>query len=66
MTTFEIKVNGEDRFVGEGVCAITLATDRLTHPKSDRVSLLVGVGEAADYEVQYLGAELAPAESDGD
>jgi hypothetical protein len=62
MVAFEISVNGQRRFVGEDVTAITLAADRVARRKADRVSLHVGVGEPGERQVQYLGADLEPGD----
>jgi len=62
MVAFEITVNGERRFVGDGVTAITLAADRVARRKADRVSLHVGIGEPGERQVQYLGADLGPGD----
>jgi hypothetical protein len=62
MATFEIRVNGERRFSGREVTAITLAVDPLSPPKRERISVIVGVGDPLDPEVQYLGSDLVPGD----
>ena len=62
MATFEILVNGERRFVGEDVTAITLAADWVSRREAERVSLHVGVGEPDERQVHYLGADLVPGD----
>ena len=62
MAAFEILVNGERRFVGEDVTAITLAADSVARRNAERVSLHVGVGEPEDRQVHYLGADLGPGD----
>ena len=62
MAAFEISVNGERRFVGDDVKAITLVSDRVAHRLGERISVHVGVGEPGDAEVQYLGADLRPGD----
>lgn len=62
MVAFEITVNGQRRFVGNDVTAITLAADWVARRKADRVSLHVGVGEPGERQVQYLGADLGPGD----
>jgi hypothetical protein len=62
MVAFEISVNGQPRFVGDDVTAITLAADWVARRKADRVSLHVGVGEPGERQVQYLGADLGPGD----
>jgi hypothetical protein len=62
MAAFEIRVNGQHRFVGEPVGAITLVADGAAGGKTERVYLHVGIGEAGDYEVQYLGGDLRPGD----
>jgi hypothetical protein len=62
MAAFEISVNGERRFVGADVKAITLASDWVARRQGERVSVHVGVGERGDVEVQYLGADLRPGD----
>jgi hypothetical protein len=62
MAAFEITVNGERRFVGEDVKAVTLVADWVAHRQGERISVHVGVGEPGDVEVQYLGADLQPGD----
>jgi hypothetical protein len=62
MAVFEISVNGKLRFVGEEISAITLSSNCLVFGKTERVYLHVGIGEAGDYEVQYLGGDLQPGD----
>jgi len=62
MAAFEISVNGERRFVGDDVTAITLAADWVARRRADRVSLHVGLGDAGNRLVQYLGADLGPGD----
>jgi hypothetical protein len=62
MAAFEILVNGERRFIGEDVTAITLAADWVSRREGDRVSLHVGVGGPEERRVQYLGADLLPGD----
>jgi hypothetical protein len=62
MAAFEISVNGQRRFVGDDVTAITLAADWVARRKADRVSLHVGLGEPGERLVQYLGADLGPGD----
>jgi hypothetical protein len=62
MVAFEISVNGQRRFVGDDVTAITLGADWVARRKADRVSLHVGVGEPGERQVQYLGADLGPGD----
>jgi hypothetical protein len=62
MAIFEISVNGERRFVGEGVKAVTLVSDPVARRQADRVSLHVGVGGPGEREVQYLGSDLHPGD----
>jgi len=62
MVAFEISVNGQRRFADDDITAITLATDWVARRNSDRVSLHVGVGEAGERQVQYLGADLGPGD----
>ena len=62
MAAFEIRVNGERRFVGQDVTAITLGVDLLDPEKPERISMIVGVGEPGAHEVQHLGADLAPGD----
>src|SRR5213594_5197093 len=62
MAAFEISVNGERRFVGDQVKAITLAAEWVARRKADRVSVHVGVGEPGQDQIQYLGADLRPGD----
>jgi hypothetical protein len=62
VAAFEISVNGKRRFVGEDVRAITLAADSVTNRGVEKVYLHVGVGEAGEWEVQYLGRDLRPGD----
>jgi hypothetical protein len=62
MAAFEILVNGERRFIGEAVTAITLAADWVSRRNASRVSLHVGVGEPGERQVQLLGADLGPGD----
>jgi hypothetical protein len=62
MAAFEISVNGERRFVGDDVKAITLVSDWVANRQGERISVHVGVGEPGDVEVQYLGADLRPGD----
>src|SRR5215510_4977356 len=62
MAAFEISVNGQRRFVGAEVTAITLAADWVARRRADRVSLHVGLGEPGARVVQYLGADLTPGD----
>jgi len=62
MAAFEISVNGQLRFVGEEVSAITLAADSVADGAVERVYLHVGIGEVGDCEVQYLGGDLRPGD----
>ncbi len=62
MAAFEISVNGERRFVGEYVKAITLAADWVAHRQGERISVHVGAGGHGEVEVQYLGADLRPGD----
>jgi hypothetical protein len=62
MAIFEISVNGERRFAGEGVKAVTLFSDPVARRQADRVSLHVGVGGQGEREVQYLGSDLHPGD----
>jgi hypothetical protein len=62
MAAFEIRVNGQHRFVGEPVGAITLAADSVAAGRTERVYLHVGIGEGGEYEVQYLGGDLRPGD----
>jgi hypothetical protein len=62
MATFEIRVNGERRFAGSEVTAITLSIDPLSPPKRERISVIVGVGDPLEPEVQYLGSDLLPGD----
>jgi len=62
MASFEISVNGERRFVGDYVQAITLVAEWVAHRRGDRVSVHVGVGDPGENEIQYLGADLRPGD----
>jgi len=62
MTRFEISVNGECRFVGDDVKAITIVSDRAARRDAERVSVHVGVGTPGDRQVQYLGSDLGPGD----
>lgn len=62
MAIFEISVNGERRFVGESVKAVTVVSDPVAHSQADRVSLHVGVGGPGQRAVQYLGSDLHPGD----
>jgi len=55
---FEIRVNGEQRFRGDNVTAVTLVTERVGRRASDRVMLHVGEGAAPEREVHHFGADL--------
>jgi ClpX C4-type zinc finger len=56
---FEIRVNGEHRFRGDNVTAVTLVSERVGRRACDRVLLHVGEGEAPEREIHHLGADLA-------
>jgi hypothetical protein len=56
---FEVRVNGEERFRGDNVTAVTLVSDRVARRGYNRVSLHVGEGEQGEREVHHLGADLA-------
>lgn len=58
MITFEIRVNGEERFSGDGVNAVTLVSDWIARRGRTRVQLHVGAGDPGDQEVHHLGADL--------
>jgi len=58
LVTFEIRVNGERRFLGDSVTAITLVADFLPRRRADRVTVHVGKGGEGEREVQYLGSDL--------
>jgi hypothetical protein len=62
MATFEISVNGERRFMGNDVTAITVVSDWVERRLADRVSVHVGVGGPGEREVQYLGSDLRPGD----
>jgi hypothetical protein len=62
MAVFEISVNGQHRFVGEQISAITLSSNCLADGETEKVYLHIGIGEAGDYEVQYLGGDLRPGD----
>src|SRR5262249_8799272 len=62
MAAFEIRVNGQHRFIGEQVGAITLSADSVADGATERVYLHVGIGEAGEYDVQYLGGDLRPGD----
>lgn len=62
MAAFEITVNGERRFAGEAVKAITLVADWVPGRQGERISVHLGVGEPGEVEVQYLGADLKPGD----
>jgi hypothetical protein len=62
VVTFEISVNGERRFVGDDVKAITVVADWIARRQVDRVSVHVGVGGPGEREVQYLGSDLHPGD----
>jgi len=62
MAVFEISVNGQLRFAGEEVSAITLAADSVAEGAVERVYLHVGIGEVGDCEVQYLSGDLRPGD----
>jgi len=62
MAVFEISVNGEHRFAGEWISAVTLSSNCLADGKTERVYLHIGIGEAGEYEVQYLGGDLRPGD----
>lgn len=62
MVAFEISVNGERRFVGDDVRAITLVADWVARKRTDRVSVHVGVGPPEDREIQHFGSDLRPGD----
>ena len=62
MATFEISVNGERRFVGDDVKAITIVSDWISRKQLERVSVHVGVGGPGRREVQHLGSDLHPGD----
>jgi hypothetical protein len=62
LVRFEVTVNGERRFVGDDVRAITVVSDRARRGDAERVSVHVGAGEPGQREVQYLGSDLAPGD----
>jgi hypothetical protein len=62
MVSFEISVNGERRFVGDDVRAITVVTEWITRRQDDRVSVHVGLGGAGERAIQHLGADLHPGD----
>lgn len=62
MVTFEISVNGERRFVGDDVRAITVVSEWIARRRADRVSVHVGVGGPEERAVQYLGSDLHPGD----
>ena len=57
MVVFEVAVNGERRFIGEDVTAITLVSEFLARRKADRVSMHIGTGQG-EHEVHHLDASL--------
>jgi hypothetical protein len=58
VATFEISVNGERRFVGDDVKAVTIVSDWISRKQLDRISVHVGVGGPGEREVHYLGSDL--------
>lgn len=62
MATFEISVNGERRFVGDDVKAITVVCDWIERRRADRISVHVGVGGPGERDVQHLGSDLYPGD----
>jgi hypothetical protein len=62
MRAFEIKLNGEKRFAGDFVTAITISVDEVPRTKSERLLIHVGVGGPEDQRIQHLGADLKPGD----
>jgi ClpX C4-type zinc finger protein len=58
MVFFEIRVNGERRFAGDDVKAITVVSDPVRRREVDRVTVHVGCGGSGGREVQYFGSDL--------
>jgi hypothetical protein len=62
MAVFEIKVNGQQRYRGDDVTAITLAADRLGRRETERVAMHVGTGGPGERETHYLATNLVPGD----
>jgi hypothetical protein len=62
MAVFEIKVNGEHRFEGDDVTAITLVSDVVGRRPTERIALHVGTGGPSERETHYLAANLVPGD----
>ena len=58
MAVFEIKVNGERRFRGDDVRAITLVSDVVGRREVERIAMHVGTGGPGAREAHYLAANL--------
>ena len=58
MAVFEIKVNGEHRFRGDDVTAITLVADRVGRRDAERIAMHVGTGGRGEREIHHLAANL--------
>jgi hypothetical protein len=62
MVAFELSVNGQRRFIGDAVTAITLVSELAGRRQADRVSMHVGTGGPGDREVHRLAADLKPGD----
>ena len=62
MAIFEILVNGESRYSGNDVTAVTLACERVGRRNAERVVLHVGTGGPGEREIHHLATNLAPGD----
>ncbi len=59
MAVFEIKVNGQERFRGDEVTAITIVSDLISRRDEDRIAMHIGTGGPGERETHHLAADLA-------
>jgi hypothetical protein len=62
MAVLEVKVNGERRFRGEDVTAVTLACDRVGRRDVERIAMHVGTGGPGERDTHFLATNLVPGD----
>ena len=62
MAAFEITVNGQQRFHGDDVTAVTLACEHVGRRNAERVIVHVGTGGPGERETHHLATDLVPGD----
>lgn len=62
MAEFEITINGEHRFRGDDVTAITLVSDIVGKAEKERIAMHVGTGGPGERRAHHLAASLVPGD----